>query len=141
MLFSGKHHLRKDAIGGMVNALLTSISIQKVPAPFESELLAYNAYLEKPMADALEVLKGFVSQFVIQIPQVQIVEYKGQQIIMDMFEAFSADPERLLPESTQQLWRDANQKHGDGMRVIADYISAMTDGFAQQLHQQLFSSH
>lgn len=141
MLFSGKHHLRKDAIGGMVNALLTSISIQKVLAPFESELLAYNAYLERPMAEALEVLKCFVSQFVIQIPQVQIVEYKGQQIIMDMFEALSADPERLLPETTQQLWRQACQDHGDGMRVIADYISAMTDGFAQQLHQQLFSSH
>ncbi|MCW8334661.1 anti-phage deoxyguanosine triphosphatase [Vibrio paucivorans] len=140
MLFTGKHHQRKDAIGGMVNALLTSIAIKPVDAPFESELLAFNAYLEPEMAQALEVLKSFVSQYVIQIPQVQIVEYKGQQIIMDLFEALSADPERLLTQQTRQNWLNANGEEAQ-MRVIADYISSMTDGHAQRLHQQLFSSH
>ncbi|MBE4589053.1 anti-phage deoxyguanosine triphosphatase [Vibrio navarrensis] len=140
MLFSGKHHQRKDAIGGMVNALLTSISVQRVDADFASELLAYNAFLEPGMDQALTILKNFVSHYVIQIPQVQIVEYKGQQIIMDLFEAFSADPKRLLPIATRQLWQAAQEESAQ-MRVIADYISSMTDGHAQRLHQQLFSSH
>ncbi len=139
MLFSGKHHRRKDAIGGMVNALLTSISIKVVDEPFNNHLLAWNACLEPHMAKALEVLKHFVSQYVIQIHQVQIVEYKGQQIIMDLFEALSADPERLLPKHTQELWKEAMDESAK-MRVIADYISAMTDGHAQKLHRQLFSS-
>lgn len=139
MLFSGKHHERKDAIGGMVNALLTSISIKVVDEPFDNPLLAWNACLEPQMAKALEVLKRFVSQYVIQVHQVQIVEYKGQQIIMDLFEALSAAPERLLPKHTQSLWQDAATE-GAKMRVIADYISAMTDGHAQKLHRQLFSS-
>lgn len=64
---------------------------------FENVLLAYNAVLEPSMDATLDKLKHFVSEFVIQVPQVQVIEYKGQQIIMDMFEAFSADPERLLP--------------------------------------------
>ncbi|MDE1221308.1 anti-phage deoxyguanosine triphosphatase [Vibrio aestuarianus] len=141
MLFAGKHYRRKDAIGGMVNALLTSINVKPVDAPFHNDLLAFNAFLEPNMANALEVLKNFVSQYVIQIPQVQRVEYKGQQIIMDLFEALSADPERLLPETTRGKWQQAEDGSGDGMRVICDYISAMTDGYAQRMHQQLFSAH
>ncbi|WP_394125825.1 anti-phage deoxyguanosine triphosphatase [Vibrio hepatarius] len=140
MLLSGTHHQRKDAIGGMVNALLTSISIKPVDAPFESQLLAFNAVLEPSMANALEILKRFVSQYVIQVPHVQVMEYKGQQIIMDIFEALNADPERLLPIDIKQKWSNRNDE-SNGYRVIADYISSMTDGHAQRLHQQLFSSH
>jgi dGTPase len=140
MLFAGTHYQRKDAIGGMVNALLTSISIKPVDASFECELLAFNAYLEPKMAKALDILKHFVSDYVIQVPHVQVVEYKGQQIIMDIFEALSADPERLLPTQVRQQWA-MQQAPSEGYRVIADYISSMTDGHAQRLHQQLFSSH
>ncbi|WP_159651814.1 anti-phage deoxyguanosine triphosphatase [Vibrio atypicus] len=140
MLFSGTHYQRKDAIGGMVNALLTSISVKPVDAPFESELLSFNAYLEPTMAKALEILKSFVSEYVIQVPHVQVVEYKGQQIIMDIFEALSADPERLLPTQVRQKWAK-KENESEGYRIIADYISSMTDGHAKRLHQQLFSSH
>ncbi|RJX72004.1 deoxyguanosinetriphosphate triphosphohydrolase family protein [Vibrio sinensis] len=140
MLFSGTHHQRKDAIGGIVNALLTSISLKPVDAPFRSELLAFNAYLEPSMNNALNILKQFVSQYVIQAPEVQVTEYKGQQVIMDIFEALSADPERLLPLPTRQLWAE-QEPNQQGMRVIADYISSMTDGHAKRLHQQLFSAH
>ncbi|GAL11671.1 deoxyguanosinetriphosphate triphosphohydrolase [Vibrio astriarenae] len=140
MLFSGHHHQRKDAIGGMVNALLTSISIEQVEHRFESELLRYNAVLTRPMAIALNILKRFVSQYVIQVPDVQVAEYKGQQIIMDLFEALSADPERLLPVQQQQLWRQADNQNRK-QRVICDYIAAMTDGRAKRLHQQMFSAH
>ncbi|WP_264877078.1 anti-phage deoxyguanosine triphosphatase [Vibrio agarivorans] len=140
MLFSGHHYQRKDAIGGMVNALLTSISLECVDKRFDSDLLAYNAVLTRPMAIALDILKRFVSQYVIQVPDVQVAEYKGQQIIMDLFEALSADPERLLPINQQQLWRQADDNKQQ-MRVICDYIAAMTDGRAKRLHQQMFSAH
>jgi len=142
MLFSGEHYLRKDAIGAIVNTFLTNVSVQPVKSiEFDSPLLSLNAYLEPQLAKALTVFKHFVNDYVIQIPQVQIVEYKGQQIVMDLFEALSADPERLLPDTTKQKWMTANQDEQDGMRVICDYIAAMTDGYAQKLHQQLFSSH
>ncbi|MFC3022812.1 anti-phage deoxyguanosine triphosphatase [Vibrio zhugei] len=138
MLFSDKHYIRKDAIGGIVNSLLTSIRVDKVPASFDSDLLAYNAYLEPNMAHALEILKGFVSNDVIHVPQVQRFEYKGQQIIMDLFEALSADPERLLPAATSEKWCHAEASRGDGMRVLCDYIAAMTDGYAQKIHHEMF---
>ena len=74
-----------------VNALLTSISIQPVNAPFHCELLALNAF-EPHMATALEVLSTGCAN-VIQIPKCSVLSTKGQQIIMDMFEALAADPE------------------------------------------------
>ncbi|WP_086982868.1 anti-phage deoxyguanosine triphosphatase [Vibrio aphrogenes] len=142
-LFSGKHHERKDAIGGIVNALLTSIHLAPVYSEhsFNNELLNINAYLDAPMAYALDVFKSFVSQYVIHVPEVQQFEYKGQQIIMDIFEALNADPMRLLPEATKHKWQEAEQHHQGGTRILADYISAMTDGYAQKFHQQLFSAH
>ncbi|MDN3610479.1 anti-phage deoxyguanosine triphosphatase [Vibrio ostreicida] len=140
MLFSGTQFQRKDAIGGIVNALLTSISIRPVTTQFESQLLAFNAYLEPQMAQALDILKRFVGDYVIQVPHVQVVEYKGQQIIMDIFEALSADPERLLPIPIRNEWQQSRDP-SEGYRVITDYISSMTDGHAQRLHQQLFASH
>jgi dGTPase len=140
MLFSGKHYQRKDAIGGIVNALLTSVRIDRVDTEFSSDLLKFNAYLTSEMSQILDVLKSFVSQYVIQIPQVQRFEYKGQQIIMDLFEAFSADPTRLLPEATRNKWIHAEQEAHQGMRIICDYMSAMTDAYAQKMHQELFSS-
>lgn len=138
MLFSGQHFQRKDAIGGMVNALLTSIHIDFVDQEFISPLLSYNAKLDPSMAQTLEILKKFVSENVVHIPQVQIVEYRGQQVIMDLFEVFAANPERLLPEAAKTTWQRAEEK-GLGMRAIADHISSMTDRQAQSLHQKLFS--
>ena len=79
-------------------------------------------------------------KYVIRKPEIQMLEYKGQQIIMELFEAFASDPERLLPLNTRERWLAANAENSNPMRVIADYISGMTDGFAGRLHQQLFGS-
>lgn len=138
----GTHHQRKDAIGAMVNALLTSIhiapAIQNGIDSFENPLLQWNAFLSEPMESVLDVLKQFVSQYVVHKPDIQLLEYKGQQLVMELFEAFASDPERLLPENTRERWRQAYDLGRNDHRIIADYISGMTDGFAQRLYSTLF---
>ena len=138
-LFSSKHHERKDAIGTLVNGFVTAISIQDNPL-FEEPLLRYNAALEPAFDQALNVLKQFVYKYVIRKPEIQMVEYKGQQLVMELFEAFISDPERLLPLNTRERWLASEQAGQNSYRVIADYISGMTDEFAARLHQQLFSA-
>ena len=138
-LFSSAHHLRKDAIGTLVNGFVTAIVIKDDTA-FTEPLLRYNANLEPAFDTALQILKQFVYKHVIRKPEIQMLEYKGQQIIMELFEAFASDPERLLPLNTRERWLAANAENSNPMRVIADYISGMTDGFAGRLHQQLFGS-
>lgn len=138
-LFGPEQFKRKDAIGQLVNALITAIEITELPQ-FEQPLLRYNAKLKPTYAKVLEILKQFVQQRVINKPEFQAMEYKGQQIVMELFEAFASDPYRLLPDNTKQRWKNAQDKKDQvQMRIIADYISGMTDEFAAKLYHNLFT--
>lgn len=140
-LFSQQHFKRKDAIGALVNALITSIEISKVEQPFSDPLLAYNAKLQPEMFKVLNILKKFVLHYVIKSPDLQILEYRGQQIVMELFEAYNTGPSRFLPEPIKQLWKAQNGVESREKRVLADYISSLTDNHALRLHSSLFSSN
>ncbi len=137
-LFSTHNHIRKNAIGTLVNSLVTAIDIENNDS-FEEPLLRYNAVMQDEYFNVLLALKDLVYCWVIRRPEIQMLEFKGQQIVMELFEAIASDPERLLPYSTQEKWHECVKQHGCGMRVISDYISGMTDDFAGRLYQQLFS--
>lgn len=140
-LFSEQHHLQKDAIGGLVNYLITAIELHQVNANgdfFEEPLLKHNALLPNEKGEVLQVFKDFVFKFVILQPAIQRVEYRGQQIVMELFEALASDPMRLLPSNTAKRWALAGENGENQHRVIADYVSGMTDDFATKLYQTLF---
>jgi dGTPase len=136
-LFSQHHHERKDAIGALVNCFITNIEIKETEPKFSQDLLKYNAVFPAPFHQALGIFKTYVFSRVIRKPEIQMLEYKGQQIVMELFQAFASDPQRLLPDNTRLRWSEANDA-GNGHRVIADYISGMTDGFASKLYASLF---
>ncbi|USH03313.1 deoxyguanosinetriphosphate triphosphohydrolase family protein [Grimontia kaedaensis] len=140
----GPHYERKDAIGALVNTLLTSIaiepSVQDGVNRFDDPLLQWNAKLTDTMDYVLSVLKAFVSEFVVQKPELQVIEYKGQQLVMELFDAFDADPQRLLPVAIRTQWQQEIAEGKSGRRAIADYISGMTDGYAQRLHATMFTA-
>lgn len=135
-LFSQAQHERKNAIGALVNCFITAIHIEEMPL-FEHPLLRYQAVLPIHHHNALALFKKFVYQKVIRKPEVQLLEYKGQQVVMELFEAFNSDPLRLLPENTRQRWLRAEEQD-NGHRVIADYIAGMTDEFAARLYSNMF---
>ncbi|TKB43632.1 anti-phage deoxyguanosine triphosphatase [Thalassotalea mangrovi] len=141
-LFSQQHHLQKDAIGSLVNYLITSIALVDLNTTqgtdFSEDLLRYNAKLSAAPATVLGLLKDFVYRFVIKQTDIQRLEYKGQQIVMELFEAFASDPERLLPESTRRRWQKVADDGQNPNRVIADYLSGMTDEFATRVYNNLF---
>jgi dGTPase len=86
---------------------------------------------------ALNLFKAYVFKHVIKKPDIQLLEYKGQQIVMSLFDAFSSDPQRLLPTNTSLRWQMAESEEAK-YRVIADYISGMTDEFANRVYASLF---
>lgn len=138
-LFGQEQFRRKDAIGELVNTLITAINIIEIPQ-FDQPILRFNAQLQPPYAKVLDILKKFVLRRVINKPEFQAMEYKGQQIVMELFEAFASDPHRLLPENTKDRWHEAQDRKDDvQMRIIADYISGMTDEFAAKLYHSLFT--
>lgn len=138
-LFDSEYCKRKEAIGGFVNWLITAANVQE-RAAFDSPLLRYRLTLPPQDESALKIIKDFVVDTVIKSPPVQLLEFKGQQMIMAIFEALNADPERLLPKSTVAKWRAYKGKHcaNSAERVICDYVSGMTDDYAARIYKMLF---
>jgi dGTPase len=144
-LFSDLHYQQKDAIGGLVNYLITEIELHDLniteSLSFSDPLLRFNAKLPVAAEQVLHIFKTFVLDFVIKQTSIQRVEYRGQQIVMELFDALASDPERLLPKNTVQRWKLAVEKQQNPMRVIADYVSGMTDEYATKLYTTLFVPH
>ncbi|MBQ4833173.1 deoxyguanosinetriphosphate triphosphohydrolase family protein [Pseudoalteromonas sp. MMG010] len=137
-LFSKNDYERKDAIGELVNSFIINISLAMQDERFECPILKYTAKLDSEYASVLQVLKTFVYQRLIRDPQMQQIEFKGQNLLIDLFSAFASDPLRLLPETTQAMYIEAEKKH-QGMRIICDYLSGMSDEYAYKTYQRLFS--
>ncbi|GAA5187273.1 anti-phage deoxyguanosine triphosphatase [Ferrimonas gelatinilytica] len=138
-LFCPQQYRRKEAIGTLVNGLVCAVTLKPQPG-LSAPLLAQRAVLDDDYRVLLKVLKGFVLRNVVQKPEVQLLEFKGQQIVMELFEAFGSDPKRLLPRPTATLWQQHVAEGASGNRVIADYISGLTDDFAARLHGNLFGA-
>jgi len=136
-LFSGQSHLRKDAIGFLVSNFITATKIIE-KNEFDHPLLRFQASLPKPEAKALNALKQFEMKHIILKPEVQMLVYKGQQMLLEIFEALSADPQRLLPQDLALEWREAEKSKLNGYRVICDYMASMTDDYASRLYNKLF---
>lgn len=136
-LFSGKSHLRKDAIGFLVSNFITSTRVIE-KTEFEHPLLKYQAALPEAEAKALNALKQFEMKHIILTPEVQMLVYKGQQMLLEMFEALSADPQRLLPQDLAIEWLAAEENGNNGQRIICDYMASMTDDYASRLYNKLF---
>ncbi len=144
LLFSAQHYQRKRAIGDLVNRLVTSATLQPYPVTFDDPILQYQALLGPTEHKLLQALKEFIFKFVIRKPEMQIQEFKGQQVVMEIFDALAVDPERLLPENTKQRYQLEKQRLEQGLkgnphRVIADYLAGMTDAYAARLYQEMFS--
>jgi dGTPase len=141
-LFSEQPYIQKEAIGGLVNFLITAIHLvdlnEGASDKFEEPLLRYNAQLPAKVAGVLQVFKNFVYQYVIKQTSIQRLEYRGQQIVMELFEAIASDPTRLLPKHTVKRWQHAEDNQLNSHRVIADYVAGMTDDYATKLYQTLF---
>lgn len=133
-----EHHKCKGAIGQLVNMLVTSVQFAPTNADFEQQILGYNAELSQPKAQCLDILKKFVYHHVICKPEIQQMEFKGQKIVMDLFEAFSSDPERLLPNNTKNRWLTACELNLNPHRVVCDYIAGMTDEYAGAMYRRMF---
>ena len=133
-LFSDHRYERKDVIGGLVNYFVTNVKWREY-AEFDEPLLRFNAVLPEDVREVLNILKTFVYQYVISDVKTQRVEYKGQRILMELFDMLSCDPTRLLPKPVALRWQQTEVEKQ--ARVICDYLASMSDGQAFKLYQSL----
>ena len=144
-LFGGSSE-RKRSIGALVNYMITNTQIYDVENGCEHFIFALNVKLN----DKAEALRSrifkLVQEKVIKDVNVQQLEFKGQKIVVELFQTIAKDPERFLPDTTKKRWENARQqastdqeKESAGMRVVCDYISGMTDDYATRLYEKIFT--
>lgn len=137
-LFSDRSKDRKHAISKMVGIMVESIYMDENP-DFEHPLLRYQAKLGEAEMAVLELLKQFVYQHVITLPEVKGMEYKGQLIVLDLFKSLRANPQALLPRNTFNRFHQANSERAQH-RILSDYIAGMTNTYASRLYEKFFTA-
>lgn len=166
-LFSSKSHERKNAIGSLINLMITSIVIVNNGSECTNPLLYLEVKLEEEIEELRELICNLVYDIVIKDENVQQLEFKGQKLIIELFQVLSEDPERFLPKSTKERWVQASQdakvnpkkyllqsvrekleqegknvvekaQESAQMRVICDFIAGMTDDYATKFYEKFF---
>lgn len=138
-LFNADTCVRKEKIGRLIHLFISACRL-KEKKEFTPPLLRLNAELPEPFATLQKALGKVVKELVILSPGVQQLEFKGQRIVIELFEALSTDPERFLPESTKNTYLDTGGEEAK-MRVICDYVAGMTDEYAAKVYERIFCPH
>lgn len=85
--------------------------------------------------EKLQEIRKFLFQRMYRAPSVVEMRHKVTAVVTDLFPLYMARPE-LLPSAWQTDLEDRSDEQAVA-RVVADYISGMTDRFALQQHEIL----
>lgn len=132
-LFGGSDS-RKRWISRLVGHLITAVEFVEQPQ-FAAQLLRWRVALPEGQANFLRVLKEFVMSEVIRSPGVQHLEFKGQSMVVSVFEALQSDPERLLPRDAHARFEVEDRS----LRAISDFVAGMTDTYLLKTYERLFA--
>jgi dGTPase len=136
-LFSGKNRIRKKAISYLVNYFISQIEITPRNC-FTHPLLDLQAVMSESLSQELEMFKQIVAVKVIETPEVQTLVYKGQQMILRLFDALANNPKRLLEQKHYAKYL-CQSSENDRLRVICDYIAGDTDEYVTRLYHKIFT--
>jgi len=125
---------RKRSISRLVFHFISNCLVESVES-FEEPLLRYRAAMPPGPRRFLDALQRVVREHVILNAAVQHLEFKGQKMVVDVFETLSSEPKRFLTSSTFALYEAA----GKSPRVICDHIAGMTDSFLLKTYDRLYS--
>lgn len=129
----GDSKTRKHFISRLVHHFVTAC-VFKEEKKFSEPLLRHRITLKDQELKFLECLKNFVINEVILSPSVQQLEFKGQKMVVSVFEALQSEPHRLLPRDAHLKFTASN----NDPRVICDHVAGMTDTYLLRTFERLF---
>lgn len=125
---------RKRAIGRLVHYFIASVELFEFDG-FEEPLLKYRARVGREARALLDALQTFIVKDVVKSARVRHLEFKGQSMVVAVFEALRSDPDRLLPPDALERYVEADRD----VRVVCDYVAGMTDTYLLRTYDRLFS--
>ena len=127
---------RKRCIGSLIHCFLASMDIEESTGfSKEHSLFRYKVRLNRESREFLDSLQDLIMEEVIRSPRVQHLEFKGQQMVVAVFEALQSDPKSLLTPDAFERYDES----GEGVRAICDYVAGMTDNYLLKTYERLFS--
>ena len=144
-LFHKESHCRKEAIGSLVNLMITNAIIEENQSDCENPLLKLEVKLKPQIEELRKHIFDLVCEQVIFDENVQQLEFKGQKLVIELFQTLAKDPNRFLPKPTRERLKKAGEglkgarKKSAQLRVICDFVSGMTDDYATKFYEKLFT--
>jgi dGTPase len=125
---------RKHQINRIVNFVIPSVNIVE-RSDFAEPRLRYRAALPATVMAFVKAIKKFVRDEVIFSPSVQHLEFKGQMMVIAVFEVMKSEPRSFLPTDIYAK----QEQSADPLRDICDYVAGMTDTYLLRTYDRLFS--
>jgi len=130
----GDSNSRKHFVSRLVHHFVTAVEYAEF-SNFEEPLLRYRATMKPAQRLFLDALKQLIVTFLIRSPSVQHLEFKGQTMVVAVFEALQSDPTRLLPKDALARLEET----GGNARIICDFVAGMTDTYLLKTYERLFA--
>ena len=129
-------HLRTSFTSYLVGRFINGIEVR-----IDEELPQLSeVYVKTETLKEIEVLKIFTYQATIRSNRVAVSEFRGKDIVKNIFEALDGDKGLLLlPLDFQELYKDAIGNVATQKRVLCDFIAGMTDRYAMEFWSRLYS--
>ncbi|SFX07756.1 dGTPase [Thermoactinomyces sp. DSM 45891] len=132
-----KYQLNR-VFGAIISTFIHSLEVHQFFSADQAPSMRISHTVLMP-ADLQLILQRFsqvVMERVIYSQKVQMVAFKGQRMIHQLFEAMMNN-HLLLSENDRILYQQVSAD-SDRARVVCDYIAGMTDSFATKMHARLF---
>ncbi|MCJ2056599.1 dNTP triphosphohydrolase [Methylobacterium sp. J-048] len=127
-------YARTDFTSSLVGSFISGIEIvqhKSIPQLHQARL-DVNTFLQ------VEVLKNITFETIIRSSGLQVVEYRGKEIVKSIFNALADkehDGTRLLPDDFKALCKGSSELVR--LRAICDFIAGMTDRYAFEFYGRL----
>ncbi|MEQ1941005.1 deoxyguanosinetriphosphate triphosphohydrolase [Mesorhizobium sp. VNQ89] len=134
------HELMRRQITVMVEDVITTTTARLARLQPESADDVRNAgetmvTFSKALGEQEKELKAFLYKHLYRAPDVMRVRADAERVVLDLFDAYFAEPRRM-PEG----WREGLDRAGDRIKArdVADFLAGMTDTYALKEHRRLF---
>ena len=140
--FGQRKAARKQLTSFLIHKYISSVSRDKRDELADgavSQRYEYTLAIPPEIEIEVDLINKIIMKFVIKSPQVQTLEEKGKHIIRCIFDKIMEGDNvyHLLPNDWRELLND-NISESAKARIVSDYISGMTDNYAQKTYAKLF---
>ncbi|WP_414815591.1 anti-phage deoxyguanosine triphosphatase [Rhizobium sp. IY2] len=133
--FCSNGYVRTEKSSSLVHEFINGVEFE-----FNPEFPALSkAWLKPDVRKTVEVLKQYTFNAIIYSARVKLGEYRGTELVSDIFKALKADKGHLLmPDDVRERYLDATDDETKA-RTICDFVAGMTDRYAVEFWARLRS--